>query len=824
MTASLRFLPAIFFLLALLPVARGADKELPANRWTEIARDKVGARRGSALRFAPDEGKFLLWGYMNHDYDFLQQSATMPVPEHDMVAFDLADGAWHGHFPKAFAAEWSKKTPPVLIPRTYSGITSGSERSQFRALDGYPPETARPDLNIVFDQVAYHPPSKSLVYFTGGLTVAYQVVERKWTNLAPAHSPPPVLGGSLAYDPVNDEMVLYGGGMIAEAGPDGRIVGYTSIWLYSFKDKDWRRLDGPQPPPRMNCRAVTDTTNQVLVLFGGDGHSHYLADTWLYDLKTRRWRQSNAPGGPPPRAGHFTVFDPVLGYVMIGGGYQRTDLTDMWAFDAARDRWHRVAGEVPTGFYLSADLHPEKRTLLLATNSKTPGDNHRCNELFPVRTTYAYRIAKENLALPHEPDRHHPLPKLPEGQSGFGTKADPERVKAQAERLRTMKANEWVALADPVRVATTRTWGSATIDTDRGRILYFGGGHCGYGGSDVDAYDIDDHTWRSGVAAPEYPHRQWNLGVRLAGVTFGGNPWTVHGRKIYAYDPVAKKMIMVRPIHLMSGYVPEKLRDFPGEPRPLEGAKVKLPTSYNKYATQAYDPDTGRFDTVGPAPAGLDQFVTTKHGVMGVDVDWPNRDDDAGYNRKWTPDSPVEEKSLFAFDAAKKTWKQRGDRKQPAPQNLYELTSLAYDSTRDQVLLHGGGSQRDELWAFDLKTDKWVHLKPKVAAPAGAAAPVCNRESVYVPGQDVMLTYGPGPDKRSVPALWAYRPGENAWYRVEVAAPPGINPALATGQNRALVYDPKRDLVLLVLGTGGDQGKTLVFALRYRHNEANFVK
>ncbi len=66
--------------------------------------------------------------------------------------------------------------------------------------------------------------------------------------------------------------------------------------------------------------------------------------------------------------------------------------------------------------------------------------------------------------------------------------------------------------------------------------------------------------------------------------------------------------------------------------------------------------------------------------------------------------------------------------------------------------------------------------------------------------------------------------GRNAWYRVEVAAPPGINPALATGQNRALAYDPKRDLVLLVLGTGGDQGKTQVFALRYRHNEAVFVK
>jgi hypothetical protein len=420
-----------------------------------------------------------------------------------------------------------------------------------------------------------------------------------------------------------------------------------------------------------------------------------------------------------------------------------------------------------------------------------------------------------------------PMPKLPKGQSGRADKPDPDRQKAQAERLRNLPVNQWTALANPARTAPTRTWGSASIDTDRGLILYWGGGHCGYGGSDVDAYDIDQHTWRSSSDAPEYPHRQWNLGVRLAGVTFDGNPWTVHGRKVYAYDSTSRKMVMVRPIQLTTGYVPEKLRDFPGEPRAREGAKVQPPTSYNKYATWLFDPDTGRFDIVGPAPVGLDTLVTTRHGVMGVDVDWPARDNDAGYNRPWSPEQPPEDKGLFAFDSAKKTWQRLGglgDKKQPAPQNLYELTSLAYDSQRDQVLLHGGGSKRDELWAFDLKTNEWKDLKPKVVAPAGAAPPRCNRESVYIPSQDVMLTYGPGPENRSGPALWAYKVGDNAWYRVEAAAPPGIDPVLAGGQNRALVYDPRRDVVLLVLGTRGDQGKAQVFALRYRHDQAKFMK
>ena len=196
-----------------------------------------------------------------------------------------------------------------------------------------------------------------------------------------------MIGGSLAYDPVHDEIVLFGGGNVAEEGPGGRIVGYTGTWVYSFREKDWRRLAlDVQPPPRMNTRMVCDSNNQVLVLFGGDGQSHYLTDTWLYDLRTRRWRRSEAPGGPPPRAGHFTVYDPQNGWVILGGGYNRRDLTDQWAYDTAGDRWRKLAGEVPVGFDLSADIAPEKRLILLVTNTKAPGDGTQCNRSESCRT------------------------------------------------------------------------------------------------------------------------------------------------------------------------------------------------------------------------------------------------------------------------------------------------------------------------------------------------------------------------------------------------------------------------------------------------------
>ena len=390
---------------------------LQPNEWTELRIDPVGARPGSAVRYASKAKAFFLWGYMNADPDLLQEQPLMQVPEYDMAAFVPEEGLWRSHLPAKVEGAWNKRLPLSYVPRTYSGITTGSERTLMRSGTEEEEAVPRPDLNVSSDQVTYNPAANSLVYFTGGLTASYDIDRRRWSDLAPVHAPPPVLGGSLAYDPFLDEVVLFGGGHVAERTPDGRIVGYTGTWIYRTRDNDWRELPpGNQPPPRMNSRMVCDTKNRLMVLFGGDGQSHYLADTWILDLKTHRWRESKVPGGPEPRAGHFTVYDPETGWVLIGGGYNVKDLTDMWAYDPAGDRWQRLRGEVPTGFYLSADIAPEKRFIVLVNSIRKPDDSTDCNILYPVRTTYAYRIGKESLAYSDaRVEAHKPMPKRQAG-------------------------------------------------------------------------------------------------------------------------------------------------------------------------------------------------------------------------------------------------------------------------------------------------------------------------------------------------------------------------------------------------------------------------
>lgn len=66
-------------------------------------------------------------------------------------------------------------------------------------------------------------------------------------------------------------LTLSGGGHVAEPASDGTPRG-AGTWSYNPRANDWRELKTTvQPPPRMNTRMVTDTRNNVVVVFGGDG-------------------------------------------------------------------------------------------------------------------------------------------------------------------------------------------------------------------------------------------------------------------------------------------------------------------------------------------------------------------------------------------------------------------------------------------------------------------------------------------------------------------------------------------------------------------------
>jgi len=815
----LTLLPVTLVLLALLAGCSGSSSQpdIQPNTWTKMAEDNYGARRFSSFRYAPAIDAFVLWGFQAFEswYRGSPETPWEENQEYDVVVFHPDKARWESHLPFDKEAAWNEKLPPMYPVWYYHGITAGGYRPQLKERDG----VLRPDMNIVSDQVTYDSRRSRMVYFTGGRTFAYDVLKREWSDIGSERNPPPVSYGALCYDPFNDRIILTGGGHVAEPGPGGKTVGYTTTWVYDCETNVWGKLGSEEePPPRMGTRLVCDTRNELMLLFGGDGQSRYLSDTWILDLRTNTWRKSAAESGPAARAGHFTVYDPGTSWVILGGGYNNRNLSDMWAFDTSADRWLKLKGEVPQAWYVTGDIIPDTGFIVLTTATKAKDHTRSCDEVYTVRTTYGYQIRRDGIVdQGFSPSLFRDLPKRPQEEATRGTEPDPAREKAHSERIRNMPRNEWVRFENPGREAPVRTWGSCAFDTDEGKLIYWGGGHCGYGGNDYDLYDVDAHTWISSPIEPEYPERAWNRGSggHLMGITFGGAPWTHHGRKIYAYDPVTRLIVTTKAVILTAGYEPETLQQFePTEPEPGKGVflargKYQPDSWYKKWVTWTYNPGSEEWEILCPAPEGLDLLVQTPKGVMGVDHYWRSIDREDRQDMVDFRGEQVVENSLYLLEVENQQWvklTQGG----PWPQNLYEMTALVYDSKRDRILLHGGGPDRDELWSAPAGKGSWERIEP-----SGDSGPACAREAVYIPSQDVLLTAG-SKSGEEMPAFWVYDCSRNRWQKVAIGLPKGLSLENMKKQSRAWAFDPIHNLILMVLGEG-NQGNAAVYGLKYRY-------
>ncbi len=793
-----------------------SSTDFQPNTWVKISSDPVGARRSSAIRYAESEDIMLLWGF--HGYDSSDYGSPEEPwggnNEYDVVAFDLDRGTWESHLPHEKQDTWDGNPPPMHMCSYYQGITIGSHRPQLKMREGI----LRPDLNIVFDQVTWDSKRKRMVYFTGGRTFAYQPGLREWSDICQGQAAPPVLGGSLCYDPAGDQIILAGGGHVAEVDSKGNPAGDAGTWIFDCKQGSWTPAEGKKElPPRIASRMVYDSKNKVMVIFGGDSHTHYLADTWIFDPKTREWKKSEATKGPAARAGHFTVYDPKTGLIIAGGGYNRNDLSDMWGYDVATDSWLKLQGTVPAGWYTTADIIPDKSTIVLMTATKRPGDTKGCNEIYPVRTTYGYRIKKKNLWNNDAPlPKQENLLKRPVEEALAGTRPDRARYEAQMEKINNMPVNQWVKFDNPGRYAPLRTWGSCSFDVNSSRILYWGGGHCGYGGNDYDFYDVEQNTWTPSPVVAPYPERNWDKsgGVYPAGLMLDGTPFMRHGRKAYAWDPLSNLAINMKYVYLTAGYEPEWLNDYPPVDPDFGSGEDFNFSGYSKWTTWTYDEQKENWEILCPALPGLDLLVSTPYGVMGVNYFWRMANSSERPDMTVWNDKPMVDNSVFLLDVPGKEWKKL-TKAGPWPQNLYEYTSLVYDSKRDQLILHGGGLNRDELWRFPLNTGRWEKLEPLFSAGTDGYPVIgCSREAVYLPDDDVFFTVGKPSDDTTEPGFWAFRIENNTWYKLDLMPPEGWTLDDMKRANRAWAYDPKHDIVFMVLGESNTSTAAL-YGLRF---------
>jgi uncharacterized protein (TIGR03437 family) len=196
-------------------------------------------------------------------------------------------------------------------------------------------------------------------------TWAFNLASNTWQNISPPSGRP--LKRCLhhaAYDPKNNQMLLYGG-CSSGFGPCPQ----GDLWSFDLAGQQWtERTASPRPPERQWYGAAMDTARNRLVLFGGSGSAGALGDTWEYDTIASSWTQV-MPGGESPssRYRHNGIFIDTMNAAYFFGGLTASGATsDLWLLAAAP----RVNdnGVVNAASYSPAGLAPGSIASVFGTN------------------------------------------------------------------------------------------------------------------------------------------------------------------------------------------------------------------------------------------------------------------------------------------------------------------------------------------------------------------------------------------------------------------------------------------------------------------------
>jgi Galactose oxidase, central domain len=159
--------------------------------------------------------------------------------------------------------------------------------------------------------MAYEPGNHRVVLFggfsTGSFGDTWTWNGSTWTQARPAASPPPRFGAAMAYDPDTHQMVLFGG------------EGLSDTWTWN--GSAWTHATpATSPPGRQDATMAYDPDIHRMVLFGGMGAHNPLSDTWTWNGST--WTQVTPATSPPARYGAAMAYDPDTHQMVLFGGAQ----------------------------------------------------------------------------------------------------------------------------------------------------------------------------------------------------------------------------------------------------------------------------------------------------------------------------------------------------------------------------------------------------------------------------------------------------------------------------------------------------------------------
>lgn len=147
----------------------------------------------------------------------------------------------------------------------------------------------------------------------------------QWTQILPLGTPPPIRYGHVGvFDPARNRMLIWGGGVGADALVWSLELGSTPAWT-SF--------DFPEPPAvRQFATAIHDPVGDRMVIFGGAQPTNEVLSLELPGSMS--WTFRPETGTPPsPRSKHTAVYDPGQARMIVFGGQFADDGVYAYAWE-----------------------------------------------------------------------------------------------------------------------------------------------------------------------------------------------------------------------------------------------------------------------------------------------------------------------------------------------------------------------------------------------------------------------------------------------------------------------------------------------------------
>lgn len=254
----------------------------------------------------------------------------------------------------AGAAYDAKRRRFVVFGGTIQGPGGPTRANDLLEWDGLRWQRASPPLSPPARQdhaMAFDAARGEVIVFSGSTgTADTWAWNGTWRLLAPASSPSPRSGAQMVYDSRRQRLVMYGG----DAGQGNE--------LWTWDGTTWQQLVAGNPPapspaaPRNHVALAYDPIRDVIVMFGGIDTSFVYSDE-LWELSftpTPTWRRVQAQDladdsapFPAPRAYAVAGFDSARGRVVLAGGQSVSGpLADSYGYDG--QRWI-AQGAIPQG-------------------------------------------------------------------------------------------------------------------------------------------------------------------------------------------------------------------------------------------------------------------------------------------------------------------------------------------------------------------------------------------------------------------------------------------------------------------------------------------